>query len=181
MKALSMFCDGLSLPSAAVVDLNGRYFGGRVVKACFYNLDKFRVLDLGEQVWRRSGRESTPHLYIINLFFIFPNQQWRVYVVTSPSKIVFVFFSCDEKYIYVKIKGLNALVCFLKVGFPNDLEQICQTFIIGVRMSILHPSWHVSFCYKYNKTELNPNPAHILLRCSSSSWRSLVFFEFCLT
>lgn len=35
---------------AAVVDLNGRYFGGRVVKACFYNLDKFRVLDLGEQV-----------------------------------------------------------------------------------------------------------------------------------
>lgn len=35
---------------AAVVDLNGRYFGGRVVKACFYNLDKFRVLDLGEVV-----------------------------------------------------------------------------------------------------------------------------------
>ncbi|KAI2665306.1 Splicing factor 45 [Labeo rohita] len=34
----------------AVVDLNGRYFGGRVVKACFYNLDKFRVLDLGDQV-----------------------------------------------------------------------------------------------------------------------------------
>ncbi|KAB0376687.1 hypothetical protein FD755_011131 [Muntiacus reevesi] len=33
-----------------VVDLNGRYFGGRVVKACFYNLDKFRVLDLAEQV-----------------------------------------------------------------------------------------------------------------------------------
>uniref|UniRef100_H3BCQ2 Splicing factor 45 n=1 Tax=Latimeria chalumnae TaxID=7897 RepID=H3BCQ2_LATCH len=32
----------------AVVDLNGRYFGGRVVKACFYNLDKFRVLDLAE-------------------------------------------------------------------------------------------------------------------------------------
>ncbi|KAB0382703.1 hypothetical protein FD755_004620 [Muntiacus reevesi] len=34
----------------AVVDLNRRYFGGRVVKACFYNLDKFRVLDLAEQV-----------------------------------------------------------------------------------------------------------------------------------
>ncbi|XP_078533307.1 splicing factor 45 [Lissotriton helveticus] len=32
----------------AVVDLNGRYFGGRVVKASFYNLDKFRVLDLGD-------------------------------------------------------------------------------------------------------------------------------------
>ncbi|CAH2275528.1 splicing factor 45 isoform X1 [Pelobates cultripes] len=32
----------------AVVDLNGRYFGGRIVKASFYNLDKFRTLDLGE-------------------------------------------------------------------------------------------------------------------------------------
>lgn len=31
-----------------VVDLNGRYFGGWVVKVCFYNLDKFRVLDLVE-------------------------------------------------------------------------------------------------------------------------------------
>lgn len=40
----------LFFPSSAVVDLNGRYFGGRVVKACFYNLDKFRVLDLGDQV-----------------------------------------------------------------------------------------------------------------------------------
>ncbi|KAI4803053.1 hypothetical protein KUCAC02_006612 [Chaenocephalus aceratus] len=27
---------------SAVVDLNGRYFGGRIVRACFYNLDKFR-------------------------------------------------------------------------------------------------------------------------------------------
>lgn len=36
--------------SGAVVDLNGRYFGGRVVKACLYNLDKFGVLDLVEQV-----------------------------------------------------------------------------------------------------------------------------------
>uniref|UniRef100_A0A4X2LL33 Splicing factor 45 n=1 Tax=Vombatus ursinus TaxID=29139 RepID=A0A4X2LL33_VOMUR len=34
----------------AVVDLNGRYFGERVVKACFYNLDKFRVLDLAEKI-----------------------------------------------------------------------------------------------------------------------------------
>lgn len=42
--------DCLSVCLAAVVDLNGRYFGGRVVKACFYNLDKFRVLDLAEQV-----------------------------------------------------------------------------------------------------------------------------------
>ncbi|XP_074640480.1 splicing factor 45-like [Tubulanus polymorphus] len=31
----------------AVVDLNGRYFGGRIVKAGFFNIDKFRRLDLG--------------------------------------------------------------------------------------------------------------------------------------
>lgn len=37
--------------SSAIVDLNGRYFGGRVVKACFYNLDKFRRLDLGDEVF----------------------------------------------------------------------------------------------------------------------------------
>lgn len=30
----------------AIVDLNGRFFGGRMVKATFYNLDKFRRLDL---------------------------------------------------------------------------------------------------------------------------------------
>ncbi|CAG5129306.1 unnamed protein product [Candidula unifasciata] len=29
----------------AVIDLNGRFFGGRIVKACFYNLDKFRRMD----------------------------------------------------------------------------------------------------------------------------------------
>ena len=34
----------------AVVDLNGRFFGGRIVKASFYNLDKFRRLDLGDSV-----------------------------------------------------------------------------------------------------------------------------------
>jgi len=28
-----------------LIDLNGRFFGGRVVKACFYNLDKFRRMD----------------------------------------------------------------------------------------------------------------------------------------
>lgn len=47
---VSAHSDLSSLAPTAVVDLNGRYFGGRVVKACFYNLDKFRVLDLGEQV-----------------------------------------------------------------------------------------------------------------------------------
>ena len=30
----------------ALVDLNGRFFGGRTVTACFYNIDKFRRLDL---------------------------------------------------------------------------------------------------------------------------------------
>ncbi|ELT92163.1 hypothetical protein CAPTEDRAFT_67241, partial [Capitella teleta] len=33
---------------SAVVDLNGRFFGGRAVKAGFYNVDKFRQLDLAE-------------------------------------------------------------------------------------------------------------------------------------
>ena len=31
---------------AALVDLNGRFFGGRTVRGAFYNLDKFRRLDL---------------------------------------------------------------------------------------------------------------------------------------
>ncbi|XP_017288073.1 splicing factor 45 [Kryptolebias marmoratus] len=51
-EAVRIFLEFERVESAikAVVDLNGRYFGGRVVKACFYSLDKFRVLDLGEQV-----------------------------------------------------------------------------------------------------------------------------------
>ncbi|XP_028276421.1 splicing factor 45 isoform X2 [Parambassis ranga] len=51
-EAVRIFLEFERVESAikAVVDLNGRYFGGRVVKACFYDLDKFRVLDLGEQV-----------------------------------------------------------------------------------------------------------------------------------
>ncbi|KAG8182887.1 hypothetical protein JTE90_004253 [Oedothorax gibbosus] len=32
----------------AVVDLNGRYFGGRIVKAGFYDVDKFQRLELAE-------------------------------------------------------------------------------------------------------------------------------------
>lgn len=34
----------------AVVDLNGRFFGGRAVRAGFYNLDKFRRLDLADPI-----------------------------------------------------------------------------------------------------------------------------------
>lgn len=30
----------------ALVDLNGRFFGGRTVRGAFFNLDKFRRLDL---------------------------------------------------------------------------------------------------------------------------------------
>uniref|UniRef100_A0A673N652 Splicing factor 45 n=1 Tax=Sinocyclocheilus rhinocerous TaxID=307959 RepID=A0A673N652_9TELE len=50
-EAVRIFLEFERVESAikAVVDLNGRYFGGRVVKACFYNLDRFRVLDLGDQ------------------------------------------------------------------------------------------------------------------------------------
>ncbi|XP_072257971.1 splicing factor 45 [Pyxicephalus adspersus] len=49
-EAVRIFLEFERVESAikAVVDLNGRYFGGRIVKACFYNLDKFRTLDLGE-------------------------------------------------------------------------------------------------------------------------------------
>ncbi|XP_019747446.1 splicing factor 45 [Hippocampus comes] len=49
-EAVRIFLEFERVESAikAVVDLNGRYFGGRVVKACFYNQDKFRVFNLGE-------------------------------------------------------------------------------------------------------------------------------------
>lgn len=33
---------------AAVVDTNGRYFGGRIVKASFYDHDKFKRLELSD-------------------------------------------------------------------------------------------------------------------------------------
>lgn len=32
------------------MDLNGRFFGGRTVRACFYNLDKFRRFHLGDPI-----------------------------------------------------------------------------------------------------------------------------------
>lgn len=46
-----MYSNGLTLShymniSKAVVDLNGRFFGGRQVRAGFYDFDKFRNLDL---------------------------------------------------------------------------------------------------------------------------------------
>lgn len=35
---------------AAIVDLNGRFFGGRIVKATFYDLDRFINLELADEV-----------------------------------------------------------------------------------------------------------------------------------
>ena len=34
----------------AIHDLNGRFFGGRVVRACFYNEEHFKNLELAEQL-----------------------------------------------------------------------------------------------------------------------------------
>ncbi|XP_025106487.1 splicing factor 45-like isoform X2 [Pomacea canaliculata] len=47
-EAVRIFVEFERMESAikAIVDLNGRYFGGRVVRGSFYNLDKFRRLDL---------------------------------------------------------------------------------------------------------------------------------------
>lgn len=47
-EAVRIFVEFQRVESAikAVVDLNGRYFGGRTVKATFYNLDRFRRYDL---------------------------------------------------------------------------------------------------------------------------------------
>ena len=48
-----LYCHKQSLPLyhsnkffAAVIDLNGRYFGGRVVRASFFPEDRFSQLDL---------------------------------------------------------------------------------------------------------------------------------------
>lgn len=48
-EAVRIFVEFERLESAikAVVDLNGRYFGGRTVKACFYEVENFRDLKLG--------------------------------------------------------------------------------------------------------------------------------------
>jgi len=47
-EAVRIFVEFKRMESAvkAIVDLNGRFFGGRVVTAAFYNLDRFRRLDL---------------------------------------------------------------------------------------------------------------------------------------
>lgn len=51
-EAVRIFIEFERMESAikAVVDLNGRYFGGRIVKGNFYNLDRFRRLDLADEV-----------------------------------------------------------------------------------------------------------------------------------
>ncbi len=51
-EAVRIFIEFKTLPSAikALTDLNGRFFGGRKVKANFYSLDKFNRLDLGEEI-----------------------------------------------------------------------------------------------------------------------------------
>ncbi|KAI0979830.1 hypothetical protein GJ496_009418 [Pomphorhynchus laevis] len=50
--AVRIFVEFERIDSAtkAVIDLNGRFFGGRTVKANFYNLDKFRQYVLGDDV-----------------------------------------------------------------------------------------------------------------------------------
>ncbi|CAF2770817.1 unnamed protein product [Rotaria sp. Silwood2] len=49
-EAVRIFVEFKRVESAikAVVDMNGRYFAGRVVRAKFYNLDKFRQFDLAD-------------------------------------------------------------------------------------------------------------------------------------
>ena len=49
-EAVRIFVEFDKIDSAikAIIDLNGRFFGGRSVKACFYNLDKYRRLDLAD-------------------------------------------------------------------------------------------------------------------------------------
>ena len=40
----------MSILFVGVIDLNGRFFGGRVVSATFYNLDRFRRLELDDEL-----------------------------------------------------------------------------------------------------------------------------------
>lgn len=47
-NAVRIFIEFARVESAikALIDLNGRYFGGRVVRGQFYNLDRFKKMDL---------------------------------------------------------------------------------------------------------------------------------------
>lgn len=47
-EAVRIFVEFKRVESAikAVIDLNGRYFGGRVVRAGFYDYDRFKKLEL---------------------------------------------------------------------------------------------------------------------------------------
>ena len=51
-EAVRIFIEFKTMPSAikALTDLNGRFFGGRRVKASFYNFEKYSHLELGEDV-----------------------------------------------------------------------------------------------------------------------------------
>jgi splicing factor 45 len=49
-ETVRIFIEFKTLPSAikALTDLNGRFFGGRVVGASFYDLDKFNLFQLND-------------------------------------------------------------------------------------------------------------------------------------
>lgn len=51
-EAVRIFVEFKTLPSAikALTDLNGRFFGGRVVKATFYNLDKYKRREFSDDI-----------------------------------------------------------------------------------------------------------------------------------
>jgi splicing factor 45 len=50
-ESVRIFIEFKTLPCAikALVDLNGRFFAGRKVKATFYNIDKFRRFELADE------------------------------------------------------------------------------------------------------------------------------------
>ena len=51
-EAVRIFVEFERVESAtkAVVDLNGRFFGGRTVKASFYDLEKYKQFQLAEPI-----------------------------------------------------------------------------------------------------------------------------------
>jgi len=51
-EAIRIFIEFERIPSAvrAMIDLNGRFFGGRKVKASYYDEDKFKMFQLGESI-----------------------------------------------------------------------------------------------------------------------------------